>query len=42
VRKIDKINMIVYYEMSTLPGQSGAPIVLGTYYIGIHARGNSQ
>ena len=42
VRKINKVNMIVYYEISTLPGQSGAPIVLDSYYIGIHARGNSQ
>ena len=42
VRKIDKVNMIVYDEMSTLPGQSGAPIVLDSYYIGMHTRGNSQ
>ena len=34
--------MIIYYEMSTLPGQSGAPIVFGNYYIGIHARGNTD
>ncbi len=42
VRKINKDNMIIYYEMSTLPGQSGAPIVFGNSYIGIHARGNAK
>jgi len=42
VRKIDKDNLIIYYEMSTLPGQSGTPIVFGNSYIGIHARGNAK
>jgi hypothetical protein len=42
IQSINSAKGIIYYKISTVPGQSGCPLVFGGVFVGIHNGGNGK
>ncbi len=42
IQNIDDTRGIIYYNISTMPGQSGCPLVFGGVFVGIHNGDNGE